>query len=749
MELYEALIEHSVDGLLITRPDGAVLRASPSACRMLGRSEDELRRLGRDGLVVKDRRLAALLGEREATGVARGELSFLRQDGSAFTAEVTSAIIRTGSTRRYAYVIFRDLTERERSERVLRESEALHRTLFNLAPSGVVLSDRAGRMLAFNARAHEQLGYQREEFSRLALADVQVGDFPGDHEVRVGRALAGEDVEFEAHHRTRAGEIREVLVRMRPLPADGETRLLSVWHDVTEANLARRELARSEQRFRALIESASDMIVVEDAGGAVRFWSPSAAEALGWRAEEVTGRSILELVHPDDRGRLQEARVGLVAHGGVSGRFSGRCLHRNGSWRLVEVFARNLLDDPSVRGIVLNARDVSDQRALEEQSRHAQKMESIGRLAASVAHDFSNLLTVILSATETLSALPACDAPEVREQLREIAGAGESGRDLIRQLLGFARRGPSSPATVELNELVDESAVWLRRMLGADVELSLALAELPEPVRCAPGLLQQILLNLASNAREAMPQGGKLEIATERVVLADAQAARAVGLKPGGFVCLRVSDSGKGMAPEVKAHAFEPFFTTKPEGRAAGLGLATIYGIVGQHGGNVLLDSEPGRGTTVRVFLPEEPRASAPAPTAAGDEARGSETVLLLEDEQVLRDVAARALRAHGYRVLAAANGREALELVGSEERPVHLIVADMILPGPHGAAAAVELTRRCPAARVLYMSGYTLQSMVERGLLAPGVEFLEKPFAASELIARVRAILDRSGKAP
>jgi len=747
MELYEALIEHSVDGLLLTRPDGSVLRASPSACRILGRSEEEIRRLGRNGLLVQDEKLEALLREREATGVVQGELAFLRADGSTFPAEVTSAIIRTGSTRRYAYVIFRDVTERARAERALRESEALHRTLFLLAPSGVVLSDVEGRMLAFNERAHAQLGYSSEEFARLAVSELEAGDFPGDHEVRVARARAGEEVEFETQQRTRAGEIRDVLVRMRALPASDEVRLLSVWHDITEANMARRELSRSEQRFRALIEHASEVIMVLDVDRAIRFFSPSATEALGFSAKEIIGRPFLDLIHPDDQPSVLEAHECALASGGATERFTCRYLHRDGSWRLLEGIGHNLLDDPSVRGFVVNARDVTRARALEQQARQAQKMESLGRLAEGVAHDFSNLLTVIMSCAETLRALPVGDTPEAQQELREIAGAGERGREFIRQLLAVARRGPSSSASTDLNELLTEHGAWLGRVLGADVELALTLAPSPLRVRCSPGLVQQILLNLATNAREAMPQGGSLTIAVERVEVGPGDAVRPLDLPPGAYVVLRVADTGHGMAPEAKAHAFEPFFTTKPGGHRSGLGLATILGIVGQHGGSVLLESEPGKGTVVGVYLPEQREEGRVPERPGARDMTGWETVLLLEDDETLRDTVARALRGNGYRVLTALDLREALKLVDRDSNnEVHLILADVILPGPHGAAGALELRRRYPQACVLYMSGYTLESIVERGLLDRDVEFLEKPFAISELLARVRRILDRKG---
>jgi two-component system cell cycle sensor histidine kinase/response regulator CckA len=404
-----------------------------------------------------------------------------------------------------------------------------------------------------------------------------------------------------------------------------------------------------------------------------------------------------------------------------------------------------------VVGVIGNARDITlrkegedalrEQLALKEQVRQAQKLESVGRLAGGVAHDFNNLLTVVLGCAEELRRDAADGLPASAEDVEEIRTAGERARDLTRQLLAVARRQVVAPVPLDLNAVLSKSEKLLRRVLGEDVELVVVLEPDLWRIRADEGQLEQVVLNLAVNARDAMPRGGKLTLRTRN------GSGGGDGAAPGaerGEVCLTVQDSGSGMTPEVRAHLFEPFFTTKPPGEGTGLGLATVYGIVAQADGRIHVETVAGRGTSFELWFPRtldapEPHPSAPPRRAA----RGTERVLVVEDDAQVREVTVRALRASGYRVLVAGSGREALALGDAALDDLDLVVTDVVMPGLDGHSMADELQRRHPGVRVLYVSGYTEDAVVARGVASSGKGFLPKPFTPSALLESVRAVLD------
>ncbi len=501
-------------------------------------------------------------------------------------------------------------------------------------------------------------------------------------------------------------------------------------------------LRASEARFRALTEHAADMILVFDAEGRVQYWSRSAEEALGWAAPEVMGRSLadLGLVHPDDLPLLEEAQQGADAslHGLLP--VTIRYRHRDGTWRLVEGSARNLLDQPAVRGVVVNARDVTEQRRLEEQSRQGQKLESIGRLAGGVAHDFNNLLTVILGCAAGIREAQADGRPVDPEDVEQIQEAGERARDFTTQLLAFARKQVISPSPLDLNTVVRSSERLLRRVIGEDIRLEVNPQEGLWLTLCDPGQMEQLLLNLAANARDAMPRGGTLVIETRNAVVEPG----ASGSSPSEWVHLVVRDSGAGMSPEIQERIFEPFFTTKELGKGTGLGLATVHGIVTQNGGRVLVESRPGHGTTFEIRFPRTHAVAEVEPRPVGPAARtGDETILVVEDDPRVRAVTVRALRGAGHRVLVASDGPEALAVAEQWDGTLHLVVTDVVMPGMSGKAVVESLRRKRPGLRALFVSGYPQEVIARRGVLDGGIEFLAKPFTPATLAARVRAVLD------
>ncbi len=643
-----------------------------------------------------------------------------------------------------------DVTDRKRAEDVLRESEERFRLGFAHAPIGMALVGLDETLLDVNQALCDMLGYPRDRLIGMTVPQVTHPDDLAAEAERKAPVVEGSRPSFQMLKRYRHADGRVVWGQLSVSAVrdrDGRPRyLIGQLEDVTERVAAEEALRRSEERFRALLERATDMLVVLGDDGRVQLWSPGAAEALGWTSQEVVGTSGLDLLHPDDVASARAALADAVARPGAALRLAFRTRRRDGAWRLVDAVARNLLDDAAVRGIVLNARDVTEQRRLEESFQQSQRLESVGRLAGGVAHDFNNLLTVILSCAEGIERGLRAGGVDLQD-VDEIRTAAERARDLTRQLLAFARRQVIDPRPTDLSALVRDAGKLLRRVLGEDVELAVRLGDGLWPVRCDPAQLQQVLLNLAVNARDAMPRGGRLAIESANVELEAGEVAALPNLQPGAHVRLAVTDSGPGLSPEAQAHLFEPFFTTKPAGQGTGLGLATVYGIVRQSGGAIRVESAAGRGTTFELYFPR--CDAAPAATASGARAGagavrgGRETVLVVEDDPRVREVTVRALAGAGYRVLAAEGGARALELAPPEER-LDLLVTDVVMPGMSGPQMAEALARARPGLRVLYVSGYAEDAIVHHGIIDSGIDLLAKPYTPALLLARVRQVLDR-----
>jgi two-component system cell cycle sensor histidine kinase/response regulator CckA len=507
----------------------------------------------------------------------------------------------------------------------------------------------------------------------------------------------------------------------------------------------RHQLVEREELFRLISENAMDMIAVVDPDGRRLYNSPAYGRILGFSDDELAGTSFYDHVHPDDIYTAQQA-VKRATATNPGGTVQYRMRHKDGSWHTIESGASAILNQQGkVEKFVVVNRDVSEQRQLEEKFRQAQKMEAVGRLSGGVAHDFNNLLGVIIGYAEFLQ--ESLD-PEnsLRDSVDEILKAGKRAASLTRQLLAFSRQQVLDPKVLDLNVVVLDMDKMLRRLIGEDIELSTVLGPDLGRLKADQSQLEQVLLNLVVNARDAMPQGGKLLIDTQNMMMDEAFVRRyPYPVQPGPYVCLTVTDSGIGMDAETKARAFEPFFTTKEKGKGTGLGLSTVYGVVKQSGGYIDIYSAPGAGTTFKIYLPRVDDAiTTDAPIGAATSFTGNETILLAEDESSLRTLTRNTLELCGYKVLEAKDGLEALEVSERFKGPIDLLLTDMVMPGMGGRQLAQELTRRRPEIRLAYMSGYTGQAVGSQGPVDPGSVFLLKPFTREMLTRKIREALDR-----
>ncbi|HZR95127.1 MAG TPA: PAS domain S-box protein [Gaiellaceae bacterium] len=511
-------------------------------------------------------------------------------------------------------------------------------------------------------------------------------------------------------------------------------------HDREEIERLVAALEASEARFRALIENSRDVTTIVDAAGAVRYVSPSVEKILGYRPEEIVGATVFDFVHPDDVDEIGEVLARSTQNGGSTRTNEFRARHADGSWRLLESTALNLLDDAAVGGMVITTRDITSRRALESRLVQAERLEAIGQLAGGIAHDFNNVLLVIRGYSSVLRS--TLEDPQQIADVDEIASAADRAADLTRQLLAFGRRQVLQPRVVSVVEVVSGIESLLRRSLREDIRFELELPETPPAVIADAGQMEQVLLNLVVNARDAIEGPGVVAVSVaEADVLGDEEGI-APQLPPGRYVTLTVADTGSGIDPTVLPHIFEPFFTTKEDGVGTGLGLSTVYGIVAQSGGGIDVRRRDGGGTAFVVYLPiavEERSDDDPRELPGDSPPVGDETILVVEDEEPVRELVRRVLEGAGYVVLAAAGPSEAERLLTENER-VDLMLSDVVMPEMSGYDLAVRVRERRPEIRLLFMSGYAHRVSGSENF---GGELLKKPFAPEQLARVVRAALD------
>ncbi|HEY5282916.1 MAG TPA: ATP-binding protein, partial [Polyangia bacterium] len=523
----------------------------------------------------------------------------------------------------------------------------------------------------------------------------------------------------------------------------GEEVMLSLLYDITERLCAEVSLRASEERLRRLLQNSNDIVSLLDERGIRTFTAGPSERILGYETHELSGVSAFDHVHPDDRAQAEAIFRGGLNHPGEVRRFEYRFRHKNGNWIAMETIGVNLLHDPVVRGIVLNSRDVTERNRMQDQLQQAMKMEAIGRLAGGVAHDFNNLLTAIGGNIE-LARMELVNPESIDGYLTEAQRVVRSAVSLTRQLLSFSRSQVIEGKVINLCDLIGETKNMLDRLLGEDIALHVVLADGLGLVRIDPGQLEQVLVNLAINARDAMPNGGRLSIECSNVELDEEYAATHPQAAAGKYVRLSVSDTGQGMSLEVKGKIFEPFFTTKPKGRGTGLGLATTFGIVKQASGSIEVYSELGMGTTFRIYLPRvDDGIEVRVDTRDSHALRGMETVLLVEDDASVRGMTSNMLRHMGYEVLQARSGQEALSIMADYHGTIDLLLTDIVMPGMNGRELAEQLLKTWPRTNVLFTSGYAEDIIVHHGIVDKNLNFIPKPFTMQLLGIKLREILD------
>ena len=641
---------------------------------------------------------------------------------------------------RLAPVIEREL-EQAAQRRARRTAEEQYRLLFENSPQPMWVVDRETlRFLAVNEAAIAHYGYSREEFLEMTLAEVRP---PAD----VPALLAALPAVAEGlhkkevwRHRLKDGTVIDVEVTTHGLLFTGRPAFLALVNDITDRRRAEQALRASEERYRVLMESAEDAIFVIDAGGRMVQANAAAERLLARPRNEILGREFPTIAAPDQRDQVRNGIRKTLKGEGMHGE-EQRALRSDGTLVPIEISASAV--EVGGEGLVLAiVRDISEQTSMAEQLRLSQKMEAVGQLAGGVAHDFNNLLTAILGYSQILAG-ELRGNPDHFAAVEEIRKAGERAAGLTRQLLAFSRKQMLEPRLLDLNEVVRHIQEMLSRLIGEDIQVVIRLDPALGSVRADAGQIQQVLMNLAVNARDAMPRGGRLAIETANVELDETYAQTHVQVQPGPYVVLAISDNGVGMDEATRDRIFEPFFTTKEKGRGTGLGLSTVYGIVKQSGGYIWVYTEPGKGTTFKVYLP---RLFVPAESLTPVEAVvapsvGTETILLVEDEDSVRALARRTLEAKGYRVVEAADGARALQIAPALK--VDLLLTDMVLPGMGGSEIAARVLAIHPRSKVLFTSGYTDDGIVRRGLMERGSAFLEKPFTPDVLARKVRDVLD------
>ena len=735
-ERYRTLFDATFEAIAVHQ-NGIIIDANPAFTKLFGYSAVEV--MGKNVLdfAAPESRQLVIDAFKSGSELPYEAVGF-KKDGTVLIAELLGkAFIYRGKPARV--VALRDITARKHAEQALAENEERYRLLYDKNPQPMWLSDRDTlEFLTVNDQAVQHYGFTREEFLRMSIHDLIPPEDAAILKSNIGRVMPGINRIGIVRQRKKDGTIINAEVTTQSMIVNGRQVMLTVSMDVTDRRRAEEALKKSEELYRTLVRNfPNGAVVLFDHDLRYTIADGSGLASVGLSKQSLEGKTIWDVFPPETCRQIEpQYRAALAGQPSTM-----EVSFENRSYFTYAVPVKNERDEIFAAMVV--TQDITERKQLEDQLRQTQKMEAIGSLAGGVAHDFNNLLMAIMGNCELLKAQLLADSP-LNDEIAQIQDTAMRATALTRQLLTFSRRQVLQPKVLSLNTIVADMERLLRRLIGESIDLRVHLSPDLGALKADPGQLEQVVMNLAINARDAMPQGGKLLVETSNVDFG-VEASQQHGMKPGRYILLSVADTGCGITSDVKARLFEPFFTTKERGKGTGLGLATVYGIVKQSDGYIWVFSEPGQGATFKIYLPRVRSASGShgnLPRTASNP-RGSETVLLVEDEDEVRRLTRKMLEQHGYFVLPARTGNEALEVSRAHSGDIHLLLSDVVMPGISGPALAEALLQKRKEIKILYMSGYTDDAILNHGVHTQQTEFLQKPFGAEVLALKVRQVLD------
>jgi two-component system, cell cycle sensor histidine kinase and response regulator CckA len=749
-EFRDKVMQNATNSIFAVDLEGRFTLANEQASRITGYSLGELIGMAFHGLFSPSV-LPRVLEQfkqlvTEGITISQYETYLIRKDGTTITINISTAPLLENGIIVGVVGTAEDITERKRGEEALRSAENKYRSIFENAIEGIFQSTPEGRYLSVNPALARMHGYESPEEMMSSITDMaqQLCVDPNQH-AQLKRLLEEQAYVKNMEIQTRRKDGTRIMTSINARIVRDASGAVFCYEGSIEDITERKRTEEELQKLYRAVEQSPNSIVITDNQGNIEYVNPKFTELTGYSSAEVLGRNPRILKSGElPMEKYKELWKTITSGHDWRGEFHNRKKNGELYWEYATISPIK-----NAQGVITHflaiKEDRSVRKSLEEQLRQAQKMEAIGRLAGGVAHDFNNLLTAILGYSEMMEAKLKPDDP-LRSHVREIFHAGERAATLVRQLLAFSRKQVIQPKVLNLNQVIGELDKMLRRLIGEDIDLVTRLDPRVGHIKADVGQIEQVVVNLAVNSRDAMPQGGKLTIETINARLGENHTGDPEDVQSSPYVMLSVSDNGCGMDSEVCSRIFEPFFTTKEAGKGTGLGLSTVYGIVNQNGGSISVYSKPGKGTTFRIYFPHVNEPVEPAiPYPKGEEAsRGIETILIVEDDVLVRKLAVETLSKCGYHVLEATHGEEALRICRTHEGTIHLLLTDAIMPGMTGSELVSRIEPLIKRIKVLYMSGYTDDVILRQGRLDPEMKFLQKPFTPSILLQKVREVLNR-----